>query len=212
MPTIFSSGAQLRIVGEIHGTETVNVLHFGNVIEEFDSETIAAQLLALANAMLACVVDALLPALTSDWRVKYVDAKLVYPNPTDPQIALAPAESVGEGGPASTSFIASLISVRTGGGGRRGRGRMYLPPVGEPQITASSIDPGTVALLAVFAACVAGKFIGAAATENWRFGVLSRTNLAGNPAAFNASFREATTLTPDSVAASLRSRKKGVGS
>lgn len=211
MPAPWVAGAQARIIGEIHGQETVNVLHFATNDQILDEGELDTILLALAQALLDCTISTLLPAVTSDWKVVRCDAKRIYPTPSDPVVATADAGSVGELSPASASFVASLVNIRTGGGGRRGRGRVFLPPVGEAQMTASSIDAGTLALITQFCVCVAGKFMGNSHTTPWFLGVLSRKSLSGVGGSFDNSFRLATSLNPVADASIISSRKKGRG-
>lgn len=211
MPAPWPRGAQLRIVGELHGSQCINVMHFATNTVVNDGPPLDAILLQLAQAMLQCAVDVLLPAVTQDYRLIKVDARQVHPVSGDPIEAVAPANSVGQLGVTSVSFAASLAQVRTGGGGRSGRGRMFLPPPGEAQIAQSDIDGPTLALIAAFLACVAGKFIGAGATEAWRLGVLSQKKINDVLPPFDNRFREALTLAAVSTVAVMRSRKKGVG-
>jgi hypothetical protein len=119
--------------------------------------------------------------------------------------------AVGELSPTSTSFLSTLLNIKTGGGGKRGRGKTFLPPVGEGEITSSSIDPGTVTLVLAFVTCVIGKFVGANKTTDWFFGVLSKKNLNAAGGSFQTAFRKATTITVNNTVAKMGSRKKGVG-
>lgn len=205
------AGAQARIIGEIHGQQTVNVMHFATNSAISDGGALDVLLLQLAEAMLACVIDTLLPAVSVDWKVIKCDAKRISPVVSDPILATAPADSVGELGVSSVSFTSSLLNLRTGGGGRRGRGRVFLPPAGEAQIANSAIDAPTLALITEFALCVAGKFLGSGATTDWRLGILSQKNLAAIGGTFDNSFREVTSLNPVADVAVMRSRRKGHG-
>jgi hypothetical protein len=211
MPAPWVAGAQCRIVGELHGQQTVNVMNFATndaIADEAELDTI---LLALATAMLECVLTTLLPAVTVDWKVVQCDARRIAPTPSDPQVATADAGSVGELSATSVSFAASLVNIRTGGGGKRGRGRMFLPPPGETEVSASAIDPGTLVLITAFLTCVAGKFMGVDATTPWRLGVYSRKADSEVGGTFDNSFRQATSLNPVVNLAVMRSRKKGHG-
>lgn len=212
MPAPWAAGAQVRIKGRIHGQVTNNVMHFATNTVVNDGPLFDAFLLALANAVAQCVIDTLLPAVSQDWTFEGVDARRIYPSATDPIDATEDVGGIGALGPASVSFASSLLQVRTGGGGRRGRGRAFLPPAGEAQTANSAIDGPTLALLAQFAACVAGKFIGAGATEQWRIGVYSKTNDNEAAGTFDNSFREAISLQPSTSVACMRSRKVGHGS
>lgn len=211
MPPPYVAAAQGRIIGELHGQQTVNVLHFATNDLISDPGSLDAILLELAAALLDCAITTLLPAVTSDWTLKFCDAKRILPTPSDPIIATAPAASVGTLGPTSVSFAASLASVRTGTGARRGRGRVFLPPPGEANVTASAIDPGTMLALTAFLACMAGKFMGPGKSTPWELGVLSRKDLAGVGGSMNNAFRLATQLSPVADMAVMRSRRKGHG-
>jgi hypothetical protein len=211
MAAPWARGAECRIIGELHGQQTVNVLHFATNEVVSDPSSLDTLLLTLAEAMLACVIETLLPAVSIDWKAVKVDAKAIYPTPSDPVIATADAGSVGELGVTSVSFASSLVTLRTGTGVRRGRGRIFLPPPGEAQVTASAIDPGTLTLITAFCTCVAGKFLGASPTTDWRLGVLSRKDLSGVGGNFDNSFRIVTQLSPVADLAVMRSRRKGHG-
>jgi hypothetical protein len=205
------AGAQARIHGEIHGQQTVNVLNFGTNAAILDGPALDTLLLQLAEALLDCVITTLLPAVSIDWRAVSCDAKRIYPVVSDPIIATADGGQVGEKSATSVSFAASLLSLRTGGGGRKGRGRLFLPPTGEAEMLQSQIDSGTMLELTAFAACLAGKFLGASPTTPWRLGVLSRITAGPTNAAFDSGFRVCTQLSPVQDVAVMRSRRKGHG-
>lgn len=211
MPAPWAAVAQLRIVGRLHGSVTNNVMHFATNTVVNDPSTINPLLLQLAQAMLLCVRETLLPALTEEWIPTQVEAKLLHPTETDAQIAPFVAEDVGLLGPTSVSFAASLVNLRSGIGGRRGRGKMFLPPPGEPQIATSEMDPATLALIAAFVACVVSKFVGSGASTPWRLGILSRKDLNAAGGTFDNSFREVTSMVPSKVLARCGSRKVGKG-
>lgn len=211
MPAPWVAGAQARIHGEIHGQQTVNVLNFGTNSAILDGPALDALLLQLAAALLDCVITTLLPAVSIDWRAVSCDAKRIYPVVSDPIIATADGGMVGEKSATSVSFAASLLSLRTGGGGRKGRGRLFLPPAGEAEILQSQLDSGTMTDLTAFAACLAGKFLGASPSTDWRLGVLSRVTAGPTNAAFDSGFRICTQLSPVQDVAVMRSRRKGHG-
>jgi hypothetical protein len=212
MAAPWARGAEVRIVGKLHGQDCVNVWTMATNQTVSDGAQLDALLLALAQAMADCVVEFLLPAVTSDYTFVQCDARAIYPTPSDPVIVSGTPAQVGELGPTSVSFAASLVNIRTGIGGRRGRGRKFLPPAGEANITTSNLDEPTLVLLAAFLSCVAAKFIGSGATAPWRIGVLSRTDLTALGGNFDNSFREATQLSPVALVANLSSRKVNRGS
>lgn len=211
MAAPWNAGAQARIIGEIHGQQTVNVMHFGTNGQVSDQPSLDTLLLQLAQALADCVISTLLPAVTQDWRFVKADAKRISPAFSDPIVSTAPAAQVGSLSVSSTSFTASLLSLRTGIDGKKGRGRIYLPPAGETEIAQSEIDAGTLVLLAAFAACLAGKFLGSSPTTEWRLGILSRKDYAGIFGNFDNAFRVVTQLSPVGTVACMRSRRKGHG-
>jgi hypothetical protein len=211
MPAPWVAGAQGRVIGELHGQQTVNVMNFATNAQINDPGQLDVLLLQLAEAMLDCVLTVLLPAVTQDWKAIRCDAKRIYPELSDPIVATAPANSIGQLGVTSVSFAASLVNLRTGTGGRRGRGRMFLPPPGEAQVASSSMDNATLLLITQYLTCVAGKFLGGAPTTDWRLGILSRKDLSGVGGNFNNSFRIVASLNPVADIAVMRSRRKGHG-
>jgi hypothetical protein len=211
MPAPWARGAQFRIIGELHGQTTVNVFHAATNTVVNDGGPLDQLLLFAAQAIRDCVVDLLLPAVTSDWRFIATEGRQIYPASGDPITVTGVPENVGELGPCSHSISSALMRVRTGTGGRSGRGRMFLPPPGEPQIAVSTIDGPTLVLLAAFASCIAVKFIGQNPETEWHLGVLSRKNLAAVGGSFDAAFRVATTLSPVADLSYLGSRRLGRG-
>lgn len=203
--------AQVVIKGKVHGQDYRNVLHFGTDLDIQDG-TYAAILTALAEAVMACITTVLLPGLSNSITISSVTAKRIHPILTDE----VTSTSVGSAGAASgetvPSFASMLIDIRTGAGGRKWRGRMFLPPCLEAETTQSVLNATALALLAAFCACMATKFIGASATTSWRLGVLSRKELTTNGGNESLAFREAKSLTPVSALAVIRRRKVGKGS
>ena len=214
MPAPWNAHAVVRVIGEIHGQTTNNVMHFATNanISDNDGSTLMLQLLA---ALVACIETTLLPAVTADWNFtaavgQYVGT--VIPTVTTDPFVQGPAGSgQGQLGATSVSFSASLAHVRSGIGGRRGRGRMFLPPPGEAQVAASVMDDPTLDLVIAYLTCVAGKFLGVGATTDWRFGVYSRKIGQNNFNNFNNAFFEAKQLTASNTLAVIGRRKKGRG-
>ena len=211
MPAPWVAFAQGRIVGKLHGVDCINVFDFATNTTINDDDNLDDLLLQLAQALLECAVSTLLPAVTQDYTLVQCDAKRIHPTASDPIVATADAGSIGTRGQTSVSFAASLINLRTGGGGRRGRGKKFLPPPGEADIAQSHIDDDVLALLAAFAACVAGKFLGASPSTDWRLGILSRKNLTEVTGTWDNSFRVVTQLSPTTLMAKMGSRKIGHG-
>lgn len=207
----WAHGAQARIVGRIHGQQTVNVFHFGTDLTANDAGALDTILLQLATALLLCVTEQLLGAVTQDWTVEKVDAKRIFPVLSDPIEATAPAGTVGTDAVTDVSFSASLLSIKTGSAGRRGRGRVFLPPPGKGNVIQSSMDSTIQDQLVAFATCLAEKFMGVSPTSDWHLGVFSRKDASGLFSNFNTGFRLATSLTPKADMAVISRRRKGHG-
>jgi len=203
--------AEVTVIGSLQGQACVNRWHFGTSTAHVDTDDWELVLIQLANAMLQCVVEKLLPAVTSNYTAIRVEAKNVGPLVSDPAIATANPGSVGLLGPTSVSFASTLVNLRTGRDGKRGRGKKYFPPPGEANVTDSEVDEGTLISLAEFLACVAEKFVGAGATQEWVLGVVSqkdRKSVGGN---YLNSFRAVKQMNPSALLAVKASRKKGRG-
>ena len=211
MPAPWVAGAQARIVGLVHGQQCINTWDFATNTQINDPPQLDVLLLQLAEALLDCALTTLLPGVTSDYTLVQCDAKRIYPVLSDPIVATAPAGSVGELGPTSVSFAATLVNLRTGQNGRRGRGKKFFPPPGEANIATSAIDQPTLVQIAAFLTCVAGKFLGANPTTDWRLGILSRTTLKEVGGSFDNSFQIVSSMNPSQFTARMGSRKVGKG-
>lgn len=212
MAAPWAHGAEVTIIGEVHGSRTNNVWHLATNATTFDNPTaLNDALVALAEAMLACYIEHILPAVTSDWQLLGAEARAIAPAASDPAVVAATANTVGSDGPTNVSFASTLVNLRTGGGGKSGRGKKFLPPTGDPSMQNSQVDGSKLVIIGEFLACVAGKFLGASPTTDWRLGVLSQKILAGSPGNFDNAFRVVTSLTPSVDVAVLTSRRKGRG-
>lgn len=208
----YAGGAKLRIIGTIQGQDCINVLHFGSTLQSFDNpDAVVTMLTALATAMLACAFDNLRAGVTSDWSLRAIEVSQIHPV-KGPTILVPPTQAtVGQLSPSSVSFTATLVNVITGLGGRSHRGRMFLPPAGEAETTNSILGQTPIDAITSFLNCVAGKFIGGQATEDWRLGVLSSKAVKAGQS-FDQAFTEAVTLAVNNKVACMRSRKVGHGS
>ena len=140
-----------------------------------------------------------------------IEAKLEEPLKLDPVISTANPNSIGALGPTSVSFASTLVNLRTGGGGKSGRGKKFLPPAGEAQIANSAVDNPTLELITEYLLCVAGKFMGAGATDHWRIGVVSQKHRKAIGGTWINSFRAIKQMNPVAKVAVMRSRKVGLG-
>lgn len=209
----FNAGIKARVIGTISGEDCIQVLHFGvEVPWNVDTITVNNRLKELANAIHACIIDTLIPWVTSDYVFQRVEAQAIFPNASDPIASDPPHGTAGEGQAQGGNVLSQLVHVRTGGGGKRGRGRNFWPPGGENVATQGSWDPALLALVAAFCACMAGKFMQPNPTTDFVLGVYSRTNDETLGQDFSTSFRAAISLEPSSIIATMGTRKKGKGS
>lgn len=202
---------QARLIGQLHGQQTVNVLNFGSNQAAADNAALIAILVQLATQIILCVTSTLLGGITEDWTAESVEAKQLYPTPSDPSVVSFGAGTVGLHGTTNVSFSAVLVNLRTGGGGKRGRGRIFLPPPGDAAQTNSLLSDTTTAdFYESFITCMMNKYGGSAGTEEQEIGVLSRKAIATGTAALDA-LRPVTSMEVNTAISCIRSRKVGHG-
>lgn len=203
---------EARIRGTMHGQETFNVFHFGTNAAPGDMPALVALLIELAEAIIFCAINQLTPAVTSDWTLEEVDVKQLHPVLTDPVAVAAPAGTVGTRASTNVSFAAVLMRIKTGFGGKSKRGRRFLPPPGDADMTNSLLVAGPANdFYSGFIQCLTDRFVGPTATEQFRLGVLSRKHLKDVPNDFDGAFTEAATLAIEQRIKSCNSRKLGHG-
>ena len=201
---------QVRMIGEIHGQKTVNVLHFTTPSPVDDMEL--RLIVVLAN----CFLTHLKPVLSSDFTLKEVRYQLVSANPPGTEWVYTVASGTGAGsGTALPSFVSAVIGITGGIGGRSGRGRISFAGIPEDVTVDSLLDTGNAFWTALisFAACVAGAFIneGTPPANFCRLIIYSR-KLGGASYPFTiAGATHALALTPKAQIGTINSRKVGRG-
>jgi hypothetical protein len=213
MAGLFNAGIRARVVGKISGQDCIQVLHFGVLVPwNVDTITVNNRLKELANAIHDCIVSTLLPAVCNNYTYQFTECAAIFPNQSDfvPNDAVAP--DVGQLGEQGVLVGAQLVEVKTGTGGRRGRGRNFWPPSAEINATGGEWNPAALVLIAAFCACMAGKFMEPNPTTDFRFGVYSTTidNQIGSD--FADAFTPAIALVPSPVIATMGTRKLNRGS
>jgi hypothetical protein len=207
MPNPFSAVGQVTVEGVLHGQQTVNVLHFGANAPEPNWDQ-------LITDILDCINTALKAATSSEWTLTKLTHRRLFPTLGDPVDHFPAVAIAGTGLPSETSFSANIIRINTGLGGRRHRGRMFLPGVIANDVNQSRLTDNGLAKLVVFAACMAGKFIkapGAVDNPSFEIGVLSRTTAKEAGQTIETAFFPATSLNPQRVVGVMRSRRIGHG-
>lgn len=201
---------QVRVVGELDGQKTVNVLHFitpGNV-DDMELRLIVV----LAN----CFLTHLVPVWPTGFTLKELRYQMMSTNPPGLEYIYPVVGGTGTGPAAALpSFNSAVISIRTAIGGRSGRGRVFIPGIPEAATTNSAFDTGNAfwTALIAFVACVAGSFVGTAPdpANAVRWVVYSRT-LGGASVPFGvAGATRVVTAAPLSLIGTTRSRKVGRG-
>lgn len=208
----FERYIEARVKGQIHGQRTINIFHFGTSAGIPNQEQLILFLQQLGQDIIECAIQQLLGAVTSDWTLEGVDLQQLHPQLTDPVEFAAPANSVGLRAPVNTSFECVIMRKKTGFGGKRKRGRNFLPPPGDADITNSLISSDPVSdFLAGFIVCMTNKFVGADATTTSRMVLLSPKTLKENPGNYNLATTDIAQLSIDTAITHMHSRKVGVG-
>lgn len=203
---------QATVKGAINGQDFRNVLNF-TTNEAVNDATRRDLLLGLAAAIIACWIDTLLPILPGTFVLQSVAVKELHPMISDEyeEFVASPTGNGGGTGESSPSFVAQLLRLRTGVAGRSNRGRMFLPPPVEGEITADTLGSGATDALLAFAACLAGKFVGASPTENFNLCVLSKKAVGTPPNYSLAVDKDVTDIIPVADVAVMRRRRRGHG-
>lgn len=173
---------RVTLKGRQGASDYRNVLNFGTNVAVHDGNR-NALLLALATAVAECFITHLLPILSSNFTDFRVSAREVWPMASD-EVEYVPdiAEQVGAvAGDRLPSFNSMLLSFKTGKAGASKRGRMFLPSVPEGGVSNDTLSPATQAALIAFAACLVGKYVGAAKTEDETLLVVSQKLVGSNP-------------------------------
>lgn len=202
---------EVRIIGNMEGSKTYNVLHFKCVGASADVNA------GLIIKLIACLIDNLVPVLSSAWTFETVNWKKVSPvlgieNVTIPQGVLT-------GGGAATclpSYCSAVVSKRTLTGGRSHRGRMYIAGIPEDQTNGSKFNvalPFWLALVQTLA-CILSVFNfpdPAGATDAFQLVVYSRKIGGSSYPLGLTGVTNVSQLIPDQVIGTTRSRKLGRG-
>lgn len=117
-------------------------------------------------------------------------------------------KQVGEAAP---SLVAAIVSLKTGLGGRRNRGRKYVAGLLRDNIDSSLIDQARVDSMQVEWNSINSWFQAGNGLSNLTWGILHRTQ-GGNPVPLSAdSYVPITSVVVQRIAGSMRTRRPGRG-
>jgi len=205
---------QVVLKGTQEGQEVLNVLNFRSNAADLDVD---GHLIAV---IIACYIDNMIPALSSQFTFEEVRWKKTSPVLGIEFVRPVAAGGTGAGNAAALpSYCSALVSIRSVVGGRSHRGRMFLPAIPEDQTTNSYLNTegGGIAAywnaLIAYLACIATNFIRVPAEggTNFPLGIYSR-KLGGTTFPYNpVGFTAADSLVPVRLISTTRSRKQGRG-
>lgn len=204
--------AEVTIMGKINGEDYRNRIHFATTTAEFDTNGITL-LTALATEVSAAFVSGFLAALSDEFSFQGVRAKRVFPALSDEVEVVSDAGPGGVAANALPSFNSMLVHKKSGKGGRKGRGRMYLPPPLETHTEKGKLLPAGLAVIEQLLDGLRAAFLGDAGSSQWVIGVLNRVYDNSTPPnnTDNNWFPSAQLLADDVVSRQGR-RKIGKGS
>jgi len=200
---------KLRIYQLMHGAQVVNVLHF---VE--DLPAVGAGASGLANDFVTNMTTTLKARASNNVTFQYVEVQKIVPFEGGPAVVSFPGGTIG--GVAGNSVSATLcevVTIYSQRGGRRGRGRIYLPP---PETSSTSAGSGVwtatqTARTQTFCNAFATRYIGAAGLVAYCLGVWSRASGPQFPPWSTSQFARATGLTIRTTMRTQRRRQVGVG-
>lgn len=185
---------------QLHAQNCYNVIHFrADGTPDIETGLIAGVRSAFVTSLAGS-------HFSNDLLLKDVMCYRIYPS-LSRQYIQTYTDAGTINGDSIPSTAAVVAQIRTAEGGRRARGRFYVPGIGVSVCNDSRFTAGTFTYLANLVA----SFITPASAPRWRIGVLSRV-LAGSSIPVNpAGFKLATSLTFDPVIATMRTRRIGRG-
>lgn len=198
MPTMSIDGEsyQVRIKWLLHGQECLNVLNFVNR----GSQDLITN---LVQPILDCIVDNLLPVLSSDCTLTGADVKVITGSVAQEETVTLDTGNVGaESVDSLPSTNTAVIRLKTSHAGRSGKGRMALPGIPEDKQQSSTLDPAFITAAVAFIACMVAAYVNSdpLATPFFHWAVRSRKDNA---------FYPITSASVNTVVGTMRSRKVG---
>lgn len=201
----YSDAAIIRgvVSGHLHGQLVENVFFFRAKNAGIPDNEIAA-------TVRDKVVDQLNNDVSEQMVFERVKVQEIFPVMRDP--FELPINMAGvQAGEAAPSLVAGIVSLKTGLGGRRNRGRKYVAGLLRDNIDLSLIDQARVDSMQVSWNSINSWFAADNNLSNLTWGILHRT-LNGAPVPLSAdSYVPITSVVVQRVAGSMRTRRPGRG-
>lgn len=200
---------RMRIYQTCLSCQVVNVMHFvsQNVGPPGDEP------IDLANDFVTNLTTTLKARANNNTTFQYVEVQKIVPFSGGPAVVNFPGGTVGGVAEALVSAtLSEVVTIYSERGGRRGRGRVYLPPGG----TAGSAGGGlwqTVQLTRTqnWINAMVARYITATPTPRWMLGVWSRRSGPVFPPWTTDQFARATGMVDRNYIRNQRRRQLGVG-
>lgn len=201
----YSGDAIIRgvVSGHMHGQLIENVFFFKAKNAGIPDNEIAA-------TVRDNVVDQMNNDVSEQMVFESVKVQEIFPVARDPyELAINMAGL--QAGEAAPSLVAAIVSLKTGLGGRRNRGRKYVAGLLRDNIDQSIIDQARVDSMTVSWQAINSWFAAGNNLSNLTWGIVHRT-LGGNPVPLSAdSYVPITSIVVQRVAGSMRTRRPGRG-
>lgn len=201
------------INGRLHGQVINNVLWFSHAGELGNVDWPAA-LTQLAQDIIQCVVQSLLPGLSSQYTFESVACALLSTADKIQIVVPAPANSVGALGESLPAQAAATVTLYTPYSGHSRRGGMRIAGIPEANHAQSILSGPPLDAIAAFLLCMIGKFRYDNGTSDFDWIIYSRKLGFVKPSTYNLSLETLAPVTNTVVrttCGSQNSRKLGRG-
>ena len=200
---------RLRVYQTLQGGQVVNVMHFVQ-----DDPVPTRGPLELANDFITNMTTTLKARAFAGVTFNYVEVQSIVPFSGGSVIVNFPGGTIGGvAGSCASGTLSEVMTIYSERGGRRGRGRLYLPSSDTSATNASggSWTAAQTARTQTFATAFYNRYIAATKPIGWALGVWSRASGPINPPWATSQFARATGLTIRTTIRTQRRRQLGVG-
>ena len=200
---------RLRVYQRFQTAQVVNVMHF---LEDYAA--VAGGALGLANDFVTNMRVTLTGRTVNACLFEYVEVQKIVPFEGGPEIVNFPTNTMGTvGGFCASATLCEILTIYSQRGGRRGRGRLYLP--GSDTYGSTTVNgawqTSQTARTQAFANALATRYVFAPGLGAYCLGVWSRASGPVNPPWSTSQFARATSLTVRTTIRTQRRRQLGVG-